>query len=141
MRETLGQTLKRARRALDLTQRELALRVGVQSSHIAYLEADRRRPSLGLLSRLGQALGLERKQLALLACPEARSFLQVKARRRRRDQAWRQFINDKALLARHGVKPRELRVLAKTNLLGAITAPRDFLFILNSIRQARDTEE
>jgi transcriptional regulator with XRE-family HTH domain len=133
--------LKRARRALDLAQRELALRVGVQSSHIAYLEADRRRPSLGLLSRLGQALGLERKKLALLACPEARAFLQVKARRRPRDHAWRQFINDKALLARYGVKPRELRVLAKTNLLGAITAPRDFLFILNSIRQARDTEE
>lgn len=141
MKETLGQTLKRARQALGLTQRQVALQAGVQPSHIAYLEAGRRRPSLGLLSRLGQVLELERDKLGLLAYPEVRSFLRLKARRSPRDQAWRQFISDKALLARYHVEPRELRVLAKTNMLGAITAPRDFLFILNSIRQARDTEE
>jgi hypothetical protein len=57
-----------------------------------------------------------------------------------RDQAWREFVNNKALLARHNVQPAELEVLSQTNLLGRIIAPRDFLFILNSIRQAADME-
>ena len=39
------------------------------------------------------------------------------------------------------VKPRELKVLSQVNLLGKITAPRHFLFILNAIRQAVEAEE
>jgi transcriptional regulator with XRE-family HTH domain len=133
--------LKQARKRLGLTQRQLASQIGINSSHLSYLEADRRRPSLGLVGRLAEALQLEQHKLGLLACPEARQFLKVKARRPSPEQAWRKFASDKALLARYHVEPDELRVLAKTNLLGVITAPRDFLFILNSIRQARDTEE
>jgi hypothetical protein len=44
-------------------------------------------------------------------------------------------------LARHQVKPRELKVLSQVNLLGTITAPRQFVFILNAIRQAVEEEE
>ena len=54
---------------------------------------------------------------------------------------WRDFAGNKALLARHNVKPREMKVLSQVNLLGKITAPRNFLFILNAIRQAVEEEE
>lgn len=43
-------------------------------------------------------------------------------------------------MRRHGVTARELKVLAKGNLLGQVTSPRSFLFLLNSIRQAIDSE-
>lgn len=144
MKKTLGQVLKNARVERRLTQRQLALQVGVGLAHVAFLEQDKRRPSLGLLSRFAEVLGLERGQLLQLAYPETRSLLDKRSNNRSRsappDRAWREFISDKALLRRYNVLPRELEVLAQTNLLGRIIARRDFLFILNSIRQARATE-
>lgn len=144
MKKTLGQVLKEARNVLHLTQQQLALRVGAKASHVSYLEKDRRRPSLGLLSRFAEVLGLEQEKLLLLAYPEARSLLDKRLDSRKRaaprDRAWREFISNKTLLTRYNVQKRELEVLAQTNMLGRIIAPRDFLFILNSIRQAAATE-
>ena len=144
-KKTLGQVITGQREILALTQRELALKFGVKPSHVAYLENDRRRPSLMLLSRIADVLGLEKQDLFLLAHPEARSL--IKARREEvpaavqdRDQVWRDFTHDKALLARHHVQPREMKVLSQVNLLGRVAAPRHFLFILNAIRQAVEEE-
>lgn len=142
--KTLGQVLKNQRAILGLTQRELARKLDVKPSHVAYLETDRRRPSLALLSRIADVLGLEKEPLFLLAHPEASSLLSARrepAARSTPDQVWRDFAGNKALLARHNVKARELKVLSQVNLLGKITAPRHFLFILNAIRQAVETEE
>jgi transcriptional regulator with XRE-family HTH domain len=75
MKKTLGQVLKERRALLQLTQRELALKLGVKPSHVAYLETNSRRPSLGLLSRIADVLGLPKESLFALAHPEARSFL------------------------------------------------------------------
>src|SRR5271163_3979205 len=142
-KKTLGQVLKRRREELALTQRELASKLGVKPSHVAYLENDRRRPSLGLLSRIGAVLGLPREPLFLLAHPEARSLItshRPPGKRNDPDHVWRAFARDKAMLALHHVKPRELRVLSQVNMLGRISAPRHFLFILNAIRQAVEEE-
>ena len=44
---------------------------------------------------------------------------------------------DKAVLARNQkVTPNELKVLSHITLLGTVFEPRDYLFILNCIRQA-----
>ncbi|HZP46860.1 MAG TPA: helix-turn-helix domain-containing protein [Candidatus Binataceae bacterium] len=138
-KKTLGPLLKQQREALNLTQRQLAAKLGVKASHIAYLESDRRRPSLGLLSRIAAVLGLDRETLFLLVHPEARALIgstRTPAPRRDRHQVWREFTRDKALLSRHNVKARELKILSQVNLLGRVSAPRHFLFILNAIRQA-----
>jgi transcriptional regulator with XRE-family HTH domain len=142
-KKTLGQILKRQREVLGYTQRGLAVKLGVKPSHVAYLESDRRRPSLGLLSRIADVLGLEKERVFVLAHPEARSLIsdhRPPAPRQDPAQVWRDFARDKALLARHQVKRRELKVLSQVNLLGAVTASRNFLFILNAIRQAVDDE-
>ena len=144
MKKTLGQVLKNRRTLLRLTQRELALKLGVKPSHVAYLETNRRRPSLALLSRIADVLGLSKESLFVLAHPEASSLVGTPpdaAPRQRSAQAWKEFAGNKALLARHQVKPRELKVLSQVNLLGKITAPRQFMFILNAIRQAVEDEE
>jgi transcriptional regulator with XRE-family HTH domain len=144
-KKTLGQVLKSQREMLGLTQRELALKLEVKPSHVAYLEKDRRRPSLGLVSRIANVLGLEKEPLFLLAHPEASTLLtgrrDVVVPSRNPEQVWRDFAGNKAMLARHNVKPRELKVLSQVNLLGKIGSPRQFLFILNAIRQAVEEEE
>src|ERR1700688_717516 len=70
-KETLGQVLKQRREAYALTQRELARKLGVKASHVAYLENGRRRPSLSLLARLAETLVLNKQRLFLLKHTEA----------------------------------------------------------------------
>jgi transcriptional regulator with XRE-family HTH domain len=142
MKKTLGHVLKSRRESMELSQRELARRLGVKASHVGYLETGRRRPSLSLLSRLGDVLGLEREPLFLLAHPEAKALLRERKEPAapKRDQAWRAFSRDKHLLHRNKVSSRELRVLSQVNTLGKISSPRHYLFILNAIRQAVDEE-
>ena len=139
MKEMLGDVLKKRREAMNLSQRQLSRNLGVKPSYIGYLERDMRRPSLRLLDRIAEVLGLERRRLLLLAHPEARKLLDERATGRRSDRgAWQDFVADRPLLARYRVTPAELRVLAKVNLLGRVSSPRNFLFILQSIRQALD---
>lgn len=142
-RETLGQVLKERRAAYDLTQRELARKLGVKASHVAYLENGRRRPSLSLLSRLADTLELDKQRLFLLAHPEAHWIVgkeRDSAPAKRRGSSWSKFVRDRGTLARHKVTDRELKVLHKVNMLGPISAPNQFLFILNAIRQAVEEE-
>jgi len=55
---SFGQLVKRWRRALDLTQQDLAERVGYSVVTIRKIEADGRRPSRDLAERLGRSLGV-----------------------------------------------------------------------------------
>lgn len=142
--KTLGQVIRKGRQELHLTQRELAEKLGVKPAHIAYLELDRRRPSLPLLARIAEILGLNREMLISLSHPEAKPFIgthKEPAAARSKDQVWKQFAGNRQLLARHQVTGNEMKVLSQVNLLGKISAPRNFLFILNSIRQAQDEED
>ncbi len=137
-RKTLGGVLKQARHELRLTQHELASRVGVKASHIAYLESGKRRPSLPLVKRIANALGLDRRELLFLAHPESKYLVGSVDRHAatKANDSWRKFASNRAVLKRHNVTPSELRLLKQVSLLEPVASPNHFLFILNSIRQA-----
>src|SRR5690348_17535663 len=65
-----GELLKARRKTLGLTQRSLAQKLGVEASHVAFIESGRRNPSLKLVARLADTLGLDRQEILLLAHPE-----------------------------------------------------------------------
>ena len=111
-KKTLGQVLKSQREILGLTQRELALKLDVKASHVAYLEMGRRRPSLALLKRLADVLQLDRWQLFLLAHPEAKSLLESSADlapSKDPAKAWQRFVSSKTLRARYHITAREIQ--------------------------------
>jgi transcriptional regulator with XRE-family HTH domain len=140
-KKTLGSVIKEGRDALRLTQRGLAELVGVKASHIAYIENGHRNPSLALLRRLADALGLNRKELLFLSHPDAKYLMDEEdASSRKRDDAWQQFTSNRAALRRHNVSRAEIKVLRQVSLLEHVSHPRHFLFILNAIRQAGDRE-
>ncbi|HLI82218.1 MAG TPA: helix-turn-helix transcriptional regulator [Candidatus Binataceae bacterium] len=140
-KKTLGAVIKEGRDALRLTQRGLAELVGVKASHIAYIENGHRNPSLALLRRLADALGLNRKELLFLSHPDAKYLMdEDSGSARKREDAWQQFSSNRAALRRHNVTRAELKVLKQVALLEHVAHPRHFLFILNSIRQAGDRE-
>ena len=133
-KQRLGEVIKARRDALGWSQRKLARLAGVEGSHIAFIEAGRRRPSLSVLFRLSRVLNLDVQQLFLLLHPDAAALLTDGPSPTRTSQtAWRRFL---AGAARYSVTPGEITVLRKISLLGKITSPKSFRSILNSIRQA-----
>jgi transcriptional regulator with XRE-family HTH domain len=137
--ETFGKVLKRARLSLGMSQQDLAGKLGVRASHIGYLEQGRRRPSLSLLKAIADVLGVDKERFFLLSHPEAKELIGSeagKSARSKQPNAWQELLADKAALVRNNVTPKELKVLSHITLLGRVLKPRDYLFILNSIRQA-----
>ena len=137
--QTLGKILKERRIQLGLTQRALAEQVAIKASHVAYIESGRRRPSLMLLERIATVLGLDRRELFVLAHPEAKGIIDSSAQPKPEaptstDNAWQQFVNDRTLLARYNVTQRELKALKQLSLLGYVLTSREFLAILSLIR-------
>jgi transcriptional regulator with XRE-family HTH domain len=132
----VGQFLKARRQALGLTQRSLAQKVGVEASHVAFIESGRRKPSLKLVGRIADTLALDPQELLLLAHPEARVLLSAKESepRKRRPLSWQRFIKNSALLARYHVTARELEVLEHISLLGTEISAKEFLAILTLLR-------
>ncbi len=82
-KRTLGSVVKEARHSARMTQRELAAAVGVKASHIAYIENGRRRPSIPLINRLADTLGLSPKELLVLAHPDAENMVEGRSHRKR----------------------------------------------------------
>lgn len=62
-RAMLGPELRRAREAAGLTQEELAFRAGLSRPYISQLERDLKSPTLEVLLRLAEALGVRASEL------------------------------------------------------------------------------
>jgi len=136
-KRTLGSVVKEARDGARMTQRDLAAAVGIKASHVAYIENSRRRPSISLINRLAETLGLSALELLVLAHPEAKQIVDVKRPAGKRgDDAWQRFASNKALLRRHAVTPGEIKMLKNVAMLSHVAHPGHFIFILNAIRQA-----
>ena len=139
---TFGSSIKGQRFALGLTQRELASELGVKASYISYLEKDQRRPSITVLNRLGEVLGLERSELLMLAYPETREMVNGGHGHgnQKRSSAWKEFSENRTLLRKYRLTRDELGTLRRINTMGKVGSSRDFLFVLMAIRQALSKE-
>ena len=138
----LGGFLKTRREALGFTQRELAAKFGVEPSHVAFIESGRRKPSLKLIARMADVLGVDRQELLVRVRPEAKALLAETANKPspKGMPSWQRFIKDHALLARYHVTRRELQVLEHLSLLGTALSAKEFLAILTLIRDIPETK-
>lgn len=132
---SLGSILRRRRRQLDITQQDIAQRVGVRANYVGYLERDLRRPSTDVLMKLAKVLDLDKEELFFLANPQMRTLIGREGARRG-SNAWDLFRSDKRLHTRHSITREEIKALGAIAQLGQAATPRDYLFILQAIRQA-----
>lgn len=63
VRAIFGTNMRRYRLAAELSQEELAARMGVEQYYISGLEAGRRNPTLETVARVAEALGVKVGQL------------------------------------------------------------------------------
>jgi predicted transcriptional regulator len=130
-----GQVIRERRRRLDLTQEEVAHRIKTSVPYFAYLESAKRHPSEKVVVKLANALGLDPRELFLLANPGTRVLISEQPKSSGMS-AWDAFVSDEKLRKVHNITDQEMVALSKVAMMGDVRSPRDFVFILNSIRQA-----
>ena len=59
----LGNRIKRKRKLLNLTQEELAAKVGISPVYVGYIEQGRNTPSLEVLEKIAKALKIKTSEL------------------------------------------------------------------------------
>jgi transcriptional regulator with XRE-family HTH domain len=133
-KRTLGRVIRERRRQLNLTQHDVARRIKTSTPYIGHLEADKRHPSVLVISRLASVLGFNPRDLFVLANPGVMELLEASEDDRRRS-AWDEFRAGQIHRA-HQVTVEEMKLLAMVATLGEVGSPRDFIFILNAVRHA-----
>jgi len=115
----------------------VARRVKTSTPYIGHLEADKRRPSILVISRLAEVLGLDRRDLFVLANPRVVDLLASNESDRRKS-AWDEFRTGAQIQRAHQVTAEEMKLLSMVASMGEVSSPRDFIFILNAVRHALD---
>jgi transcriptional regulator with XRE-family HTH domain len=132
---SFGRVIRERRRQLDLTQHEVARRIKTSTPYVGHLESGKRHPSDKVISRLAETLGLERRELFFLANPGAVELLSPREPSGKRS-ALDEFRADERTRRLHAITPDEIDILSRVASMGEINSPRDFIYILNTIRHA-----
>jgi transcriptional regulator with XRE-family HTH domain len=130
-----GQMIRDRRRQLELTQEELARRIRTSTPYIGHIESGKRHPSDEILTRMADVLGFDRRELFFVANPTTRAMLTPEAELPD-SSAWDEFRNDRRVHQLHQINARELQMLSQVAMMGEIRSSRDFIYILNTIRQS-----
>ncbi len=134
-RMSFGQMIRDRRRQLELTQDELARRIRTSTPYIGHIESGKRHPSDEILTRMADVLGFDRRELFFIANPNARAMLTPKSEAQE-TSAWEEFRRDGQLHQLHQINSRELDMLSQVAMMGEVRSSRDFIYILNTIRQS-----
>ena len=132
---SFGRVIRERRRQLELTQEEVAKRIKTSIPYIGHLEAEKRHPSRKVVVKLSDALGLDAGNLFLLANPKVGSIISEQ-QRPAGVPAWNAFVKDMKLRKIHKITGQEMETLSRVAKLGDVQDPREFIFVLNTIRQA-----
>ncbi len=130
-----AQRIRTRRRGLDLTQEEVARRIGTSTPYVGHLESGKRHPSEKIVVKLADILGIDRAELFLLANPQAEAIISQPVKSSG-TSAWNEFRQDKTLQRLHNITSDEMSILSRLALMGNVRSSRDFLFVLYTIRQA-----
>jgi transcriptional regulator with XRE-family HTH domain len=132
---SFGQVIRDRRRQLDLTQEEVAHRIKTSTPYIGHLESGKRHPSDKIVTRLAEVLGLACRELFFLANPRAHALLSPQTESTA-DSAWDDFKKNEQLRRVHNIAGDEMEILSRVALLGDVRSPREFIYILNTMRHA-----
>lgn len=133
---SFGAVIRDRRRQLDLTQEEVARRIKTSTPYVGHLESGKRHPSDKIVSRLCEVLGLDRRELFFLANPRAQALLTPAREEVVDNSAWEDFRKNEQTRRLYNINNEEMEALSRVALMGEVRSQRDFIYILNTIRQA-----
>jgi transcriptional regulator with XRE-family HTH domain len=129
-----AEAIRSRRRELNLTQDEVADRIGISTPYVGHLESGKRHPSDKIVEKMAAALDLGNRELFFLANPHAQALISEPAAAT--GSTWEQFQKDDKLRRLHNVLSDEMVVLSQVALMGEVQSTRDLIYILTTIRHA-----
>lgn len=140
MPSTFGDIIYRRRKALSLTQEELADKVGVKPTYIGYLERGKRRPGPRIVSALAEHLNLNKSYLYLAANPTVKDFLRINEEtneiaERPIPQALIELREDRPIRDFFKITDDELVNLVKLDFLGQAKTKQDYVLLIQTLRK------
>ena len=132
---SLAKVIRNRRRALGLTQQEVAKRIGISPAYVGHLELAKRLPSQKVLVKTASLLGLDRWELFILANPDAAAIVSASPGKIRKS-CWNRFLKDIRLRELHHVTDEELKILSRVAAMGEVRSTHDFIHVLAAIRNA-----
>jgi hypothetical protein len=84
---------------------------------------------------MAEVLGLDRRELFFLANPRAVELLKTKEDGTGK-AAWEEFRKDDRIRRTYNITTDEMEMLASVATMGDVGSPRDFVYILQTIRHA-----
>jgi transcriptional regulator with XRE-family HTH domain len=133
---SFGTVIRENRRKLGLTLEQVARRIGVSTAFVGHLESSKRRRSHHTVGLLADVLGLDESELFLTAYPEAAKLVGGPGEDRT-SPAWDEFLRQNKVA---DIDPAEIELLSRVASMGRVRSARDFVYILNSVRQALGRE-
>jgi transcriptional regulator with XRE-family HTH domain len=133
LERTFAQMIRQRRRQLGWTQREVALGAGTSIPYIGHLEANKRHPSERVLLRLSNILGLDLRDLYLIANPLAAGLLKP-SKALNGKSSLEALRADRTLQRIHNITPDEMKFLSALADLGEIKEVRDLVHIIQIVR-------
>jgi len=118
-----------------MTQRDVARKIGTSAPYVGHLESGQRHPSDEIVTRLADALGFERREMFFLANPKAKELLHT-TEPESKVSAWDEFRQDDRTRRSYAISPQEMDMLNRVALMGEVRSAHDFIYILNTVRQA-----
>ncbi len=134
------QLIRGRRRQLDLTQEQVASRIKTSVAYVGHLESGKRHPSPTIVMKLADILGLDRRELFFLANPLTKTLVS-EAPGTTGPTVWDRFRQDRSLREAHRITDDELNLLSHMALMGNVRSSRDFIYVLNTIRQSLARED
>ena len=132
---SFGQVLRDRRRQLDLTQEEVARRIKT-STPVHRTSRIGQAPPVGQNSHPPRRSARPRSARTLfLANPRAQALLSPEPESDAKS-AWEDFRKDEQMRRIHNITGDEMEMLERVALLGEVRSPRDFIYILNTVRHA-----
>jgi len=119
---------------MNLTQNEVAARIGISTPYIGHLESGKRHPSDKIVSKMAEVLGLGNRELFFLANPDAEALISEPVAGT--GSSWEQFQKDEKLRRIYNISNVEMEILSQVALMGDVQTPRDLIYILTTIRHA-----
>jgi transcriptional regulator with XRE-family HTH domain len=130
-----GQRIRERRRQLDLTQEDVAHRIKTSTPYVGHLELAKRHPSDKTVTRLAEVLGLDRRELFFLANPGTQALVGL-GTESKPASAWEEFRKNEQMRRIHSISNDEMEMLSRVAPLGNVRSPRDFIYVLNTVRHA-----
>jgi transcriptional regulator with XRE-family HTH domain len=132
---SFSEVIRKRRRELDLNQELVAKRAGVSAQYINHIETKRRHPSDNVLFKLARVLDLDPRELFFLANPQIETAIFAKGNAKP-TSPWEQFRADENTRRLHHITGDEMDFLSRVAMMGDVRSPRDFIFIITTIRNA-----